>query len=143
MSESPDQLKRMIVSAINARETESARVSKLLHDQVGQVLSAVGLHMDVLKLDFKAAVPEIVERVNEIQKILDTAVQQVRSLSYDLNPSIVERAGFQAALDRLAGKYRAHFDGTIRFSYDPTVRPSLDIGNICYKIADLALDNAV
>ena len=30
-------------------------------------------------------------------------VQQVRALSYDLNPSIVERAGLHAALDRLAG----------------------------------------
>src|SRR3954467_8002663 len=106
MTETPQQfLKRMIVSAINAREVESARVSKLLHDEVGQVLSAVGLQMDVLKLDYRGQIPEITERINEIQQILDTAVQQVRTLSYDLNPSIVERAGLHSALDRLIGRF--------------------------------------
>ena len=41
---------------------ESARISRILHDDVGQVLSAVGLQLDVMKLDFKQRVPEIVER---------------------------------------------------------------------------------
>src|SRR5438270_12111752 len=100
-SDSPDLLKRMIVSAINAREVESARISRLLHDEVGQVPSAVGLHMDVLKLEYKGAVPEFVERIHEIQKVLDSAVQLVRTRSYDLNSSIVERAELQSALDRM------------------------------------------
>ena len=106
MPESQSLLKRMIVSAINAREVESERVSRLLHDEVGQVLSAVGLHLDVLKLDFKEQAPEIVGRVHEIQQILDHAVKQVRSLSYDLNPAVVERAGLHAALERLVGEVR-------------------------------------
>jgi signal transduction histidine kinase len=143
MTESQSFLKRMIVSTINAREVESNRVSRLLHDEVGQVLSAVGLQMHVLTLDFKDRLPEMVERVNEIQKMLDKAVEQVRSLSYDLNPAVVERAGLQFALDRLIGRIRGLSQVPIRFLYDPSARVPLAVANAWYKIAELALDNAV
>lgn len=142
-SQDPDILKRMIVSAINAREIESARISRLLHDEVGQVLSAVGLQMDVLKLDYKGAIPEIVDRIHEIQKVLDSAVQQVRTLSYDLNPSIVERAGLQTALDRMVGRFRSVFPGSLRLHYDQAIRIPAEIGTVWYKIAELAVDNSV
>ena len=125
MTESQRLLKRMIVSAINAREVEFERVSRALHDEVGQVLSAVGLHLDVMKLDYKEQAPEIAGRVHEIQQILDRAITEVRALSYDLNPAVVERAGLQAALDRLVGRFRAEFKGSVRFFYDSAIRPPL------------------
>jgi two-component system NarL family sensor kinase len=143
MTDSQQFLQRMIVSTITAREAESNRVSRILHDEVGQVLSAVGLQLDVLKLDFRGQVPEITDRVNEIQKMLDNAVQQVRSLSYDLNPSVVERAGLQMALDRLIGRYREQFAGSLRYLYDSSVRVPVPVGNACYKITELALANAI
>jgi signal transduction histidine kinase len=143
MTESQKLLKRMIVSAINARQVESERVSRLLHDEVGQVLSAVGLHLDVLKLDFRDKAPDIVARVRDIQQILEQAVTQVRALSYDLNPAVVERAGLHAALDRLVGRFRARFAGSIRLLYDSALRPPPGVANAFYKIAELALDNAV
>lgn len=136
-------LTRMLVSTINAREVEANRVSRALHDEVGQVLSAVGLQMHVLKLDYQAQIPELVERVNEIQTILDTAVQRVRTLSYDLNPAVVERAGLQNALDRLVGRFRSEYKGSLRYLYHPGLRLPLEVGNAWYKIAELVLDNAV
>ena len=143
MTDSQRFLQRMIVSTINAREVESNRVSRLLHDEVGQVLSAVGLLMDVLRLDFSKQVPEITDRIREIQKMLDDAVEQVRALSYDLNPSVVERAGLQSALDRLVGRFRGQFAGSIRYLYDSSIRVPLPVGNAWYKIAELALKNAI
>src|SRR5687767_13617296 len=129
MSDSQRVLKRMIVSTINAREVESDRVSRLLHDEVGQVLSAVGLQLDVLKLDFREQLPEITERIKEIQSMLDQAVEQVRALSYDLNPAVVERAGLQRAMDRLVGRMRTQFSGSIRFLHDPAARVPLPVAN--------------
>jgi signal transduction histidine kinase len=142
-TESQRFLERMIVSTINARDVESNRVSRILHDEVGQVLTGVGLLLDVLKLDFRKDIPEITDRINEIQKMLDQAVQQVRALSYDLNPSIVERAGLQLALDRLIGRYREEFAGSLRYLYDSSVRVPTPVGNAWYKIAELALENAL
>ncbi|HYZ86053.1 MAG TPA: histidine kinase [Bryobacteraceae bacterium] len=133
----------MLVSAINAREVESDRISRTLHDEVGQVLSAVGLQLDALRLEFQGRVPEIGARTSEIQNMLEKAMQEVRALSYDLNPAVVERVGLQNALDRLVGRLRARFPGNLRFQYDPNVRVPLEVGNAWYKIAEHALENAI
>jgi signal transduction histidine kinase len=143
MVESQRFLTRMLVSAINAREQESDRVSRRLHDEVGQVLSAVGLQLDALKLEFQERVPEIVEATQNIQGMLEQAMKEVRALSYDLNPAVVERVGLQYAMDRLVGRFRDRFSGSLRFLYDSSVRLPLDIANAWYKITEHALDNAV
>jgi signal transduction histidine kinase len=143
MTDPQQLLTRMLVSTINAREVESDRVSRTLHDEVGQVLSAVGLQLDVLRLDFQERLPEIAPRTVEIQKMLDQAMSEVRALSYDLNPAVVERVGLQNAFDRLAGRTRTRFDGTLRFLFDSSIRVPLDVGNAWYKIAEHTLENAL
>jgi signal transduction histidine kinase len=143
MADSQRFLTRMLVSAINAREQESDRVSRRLHDEVGQVLSAVGLQLDALKLEFQDRIPEIVGATQNIQTMLEQAMKEVRALSYDLNPAVVERVGLQFAMDRLVGRFRDRYKGSLRFLYDSSVRVPLDIGNAWYKITEHALDNAV
>jgi two-component system, NarL family, sensor histidine kinase DegS len=143
MTDPQQLLTRMLFSTINAREVESDRVSRTLHDEVGQVLSAVGLQLDVLRLDFQDRVPEIAARTVEIQKLLDRAMSEVRALSYDLNPAVVERVGLQNALDRLVGRFRNRFSGSIRFLFDSSVRVPREVGNAWYKIAEHALENAL
>jgi len=143
MTDPQQLLTRMLVSTINAREVESDRVSRTLHDEVGQVLSAVGLQLDVLRLDFQKQAPEIAPRTIEIQKMLDLAMSQVRTLSYDLNPAVVERVGLQNALDRLVGRTRTRYSGTLRFLFDSSIRVPLEVGNAWYKIAEHSLENAL
>lgn len=133
----------MLVSAINAREQESDRISRKLHDEVGQVLSAVGLQLDALRLEFQQVAPEIATRTAEIQSMLEQAMSEVRALSYDLNPAVVERVGLQYALDRLVGRLRAGFQGTLRYNGDANVRLPLSAANAMYKIAEHAVANLI
>jgi len=134
-------LARMLVAAVNQREMEFARVSGVLHDEVSQVLSAIGLQLDVMRLDFKHQAPEIEERTVEIQALLERVINQLRDLSFELNPSVVERAGLQAALDRLAGRVRTSFSGTFRVHYDPAAKIPVPIATAFYKIAERAVEN--
>lgn len=143
MSDAQRFLTRTLVSAINAREQEYGRISRKLHDEVGQVLSAVGLQLDALKLEFQDRVPDIVEATNRIQTMLEEAMKEVRALSYDLNPAVVERVGLQWAMDRLVGRYRGNYSGSIRFLYDSSARVPVNVANAWYKITEHALANAV
>lgn len=133
----------LLVSVMHAREQEGARISRILHDEVGQVLSAVGLQLDLLRMDLDEEARGHPARIGEIQKVLEQAVGQVRDLSYELNPSVVERTGLQFALDRLIGRHRKTFRGSIRLMFDPTVRVDLERGTALFKIAEQALENAV
>jgi signal transduction histidine kinase len=75
--------------------------------------------------------------------MLEQVIEQLRDVSNELNPSIVERAGLQFALDRLAGKVRKTFSGTIRLHFAPEARVPTDIATPFYKIAECAFDNAI
>ena len=115
----------------------------MLHDEVAQVLSGAGLQLDILRMDLEANVPEIVARTAEIQSLLDRVVRLIRDLSYELSPDIVRRAGLQPGLDLLVGRFRRVFAGSLRLTFDPAVRVSVEAGVALGRVAEEAVDNAV
>ncbi len=64
----------------SAKKLEQA--GKTLHDDVGPLLSAAGLRLQLLNMDF----PETAERVREVTETLDQAIDQVRALAQELRP---------------------------------------------------------
>ncbi len=127
---------------MNEHEAVLSRVSRLLHDDVSQVLSAVGLQLDAMRMDFRDQRSRFGRRATEIQELLEQAIEQLRDITNELNPSIVERAGLQFALDRLIGKARAGFPGTLRLHFDASLRVPTILAKAFYKIAECALDLA-
>src|SRR5271167_3164975 len=136
-------LAQMLFAAIQEHDEALDGVARVLHDDVSQVLSAVGLQLDAMRMDFRDQAPGLDDRASEIQTMLEQVIEQLRDISNELNPSIVERAGLQFALDRLAGKVRKNFTGSVRLHFDPDARVPTAIANIFYKIAECALDNAI
>jgi len=59
------------------------RVGKVLHDEIGPLLSAAGLRLQLLRMDF----PDTADRVREVTETLDAAIDQVRALAMDVHPS--------------------------------------------------------
>jgi signal transduction histidine kinase len=137
------QLRSTALQVLSAQEAEHARLARFLHDEVGQSLTAAGMRLDILRMDLEATVPGISARTAEIQSLLEGVVDRIRDLSYELNPNIVERAGFHSALDRLAGRYRRTFPGTLRLMADSSLRFPSEIGSALYKIAQEAVENAI
>jgi signal transduction histidine kinase len=60
-----------------------------LHDDIGPLLSAAGLHLQLIATDF----PKTAKRMDEVFRILDEAMERVRSLSRELAP---RKAGSRA-----------------------------------------------
>ena len=139
---SPPALVQMLFAAMNEHEAVLSRISRLLHDDVSQVLSAVGLQLDALRMDFREQAPGVDGRAVEIQELLEQAIEQLRDITNELNPSIVERAGLQFALDRLIGKARAGFSGTLRLHFDASLHVPTILASAFYKITDCALEVA-
>src|SRR5579863_3732164 len=135
-------LAQMLFAALTEHEAVLSRVSRLLHDDVSQVLSAVGLQLDAMRMDFRDQAPGVDGRAVEIQELLEQAIEQLRDITNELNPSIVERAGLQFALDRLIGKVRAGFSGTLRLHFDASLRVPTILAKAFYKITECALDMA-
>ena len=137
------ELRYTVLSALKAQEFERAMVSKFLHDSVGQNLTALGLQLDLVRMDMEAASPEICARIAEVQKLLETMMEEVREYSYELNPSTVERAGLRSALDRLVTRVRQRFTGSVRLNVDPSLKIDPKLASALFQIAQEAVENAV
>jgi signal transduction histidine kinase len=136
-------LAEMLFAALTEHEQTLARVSRLLHDDVSQVLSAAGLQLDALKMDFRDTAPGVDQRAVEIQGMLEQAIQRLRDISNELNPSIAERAGLHFALDQMVGKARETFPGALRLHFDSGARTTPAQAKTFYKIAEYAVETAM
>jgi signal transduction histidine kinase len=140
---SPETLDELLLGFITERESDYGRISRFLHDEVGQVLSAVGLQLDALRLDFSSKVPELEQRTIEIQQMLEPVIGRLRDISNELNPSVVERAGLQFALGRLAVRLQDGFAGTVRLQLDPAVRIPSPQAEALYRATETAAELAL
>jgi signal transduction histidine kinase len=138
-----EELRRTVLSALKAQASERAMVSKFLHNSIGQNLTAMGLQLDLVRMDLEAISPETCARITEIQQLLGGMMEEVREYSYELNPSAVERAGLRAALERLTERQRTRFAGTLRVNMDPALRLDPSMSRAMFEIAQEALKNAL
>jgi signal transduction histidine kinase len=65
------------------------RAGKILHDDVGPLLSAAGLRLQLIKMDF----PETADLVRDVTAVLDDAIDRVRAVSQELlgNQGLLEK----------------------------------------------------
>jgi two-component system NarL family sensor kinase len=137
------ELRRTVLSALKAMEFDRGVLSKFLHDKVGQNLTALGLQLDLMRMDLEPVLPDSCRKVAEIQKVLEDMMEEVREFSYELNPSAVERAGLRSALDRLVIRLRQRFVGNLRLNVDPSLKIDPKLASAMYQIAQEAAENAV
>jgi signal transduction histidine kinase len=142
-SSAEQELRRTVLGALKAQDLERSRVARFLHDAIGQNLTALGLQLDLVRMDLESVSPETCAHVSRIQHLLGAMMEEVREFSYQLNPSTVERAGLRPALDKLAGDLRARFTGTLRVHVDPTLKLDPKVASAMYQIAQEALENSV
>jgi PAS domain S-box-containing protein len=138
-----EELRHTVLGALKAQEYTSTSVSRFLHDSVGQTLTALGLRLDLVRMDLEGIAPETSKLVVEIQEIIGEMMESVREYSYELNPSTVERAGLRPALDRMLGRIRARYSGALRVNVDPSLKLDPKHAPALYHIAQESVENAV
>ncbi|HJZ99509.1 MAG TPA: ATP-binding protein [Candidatus Solibacter sp.] len=138
-----DELRHTVLGALKQQEYMRASAARFLHDSVGQTLTALGLRLDLVRMDIEAAAPEPAQRVVQIQEIIGEMMESVRDYSYELNPSTVERAGLRPALDRLVARIRSRYAGSLRVNVDPSLKIDPKHAPALYQIAQEAVENAV
>jgi len=126
-----------------SQRRERERISHVLHDEIGQILTAAGLELDLLQLDYAAAHPELAAGITAVQKTLEGAFARVRCLSHEVHPEPVGRFGFLPVVERLVEVARRRFGGEIVLHLDGKDEPSGALGGALVECAREALDNAV
>ena len=96
LQESHAQLENLSRRLVNAQETERRELAYELHDEVGQVITAVRTNLEILRLRQE---PEVLQRrLGETIEIVDRALQHVRSMASNLHPALLDDFGLAATL---------------------------------------------
>lgn len=98
MTAQQDRLRALASGILHAREEEARRIAHELHDEAGQLLASVHIALDHLAQQ----VPERAGTVRELHDLLDRVEGQLRRLSRELRPTILDDLGLAPALEWLA-----------------------------------------
>jgi two-component system sensor histidine kinase UhpB len=122
------------------QEAERRRIAHELHDEVGQSLTAVVLHLGRLAGDAPVDRPELDELRESVRDVLET----VRTIAQQLRPEALDDLGLSTALAALADRLSQHAGVPIDQDVDDSLPPlSADRELAIYRVAQEGLTNAL
>jgi PAS domain S-box-containing protein len=137
-----DTLQMFSRQLIEAQEDERRRIARELHDQIGQILTAVKMNLHTVQRFNLGS--EAGSYVKDNIEAVDEALCLVRDLSIDLRPPVLDDLGLATALgwyvDRYTKRTGLNVDVVIELP-DPNERFSRDLETACFRIAQEALTN--
>ena len=102
-------------SVITGQEIERERIAKDLHDSLGGLLSTIKLQFDNVRSK-KQELADLKE-YNHAHKLLDTAVDEVRTISRNLQPGSLHDLGLVSAIKDLINRFEGDGYPEIDFQY--------------------------
>jgi two-component system sensor histidine kinase UhpB len=139
-----DRLERERLSsgrrALAAQERERRRLARELHDELGQVLTGVGLQLDGLARSVPA---ELEEPIAQAQLATRQGIEDLREIARGLRPGALEEFGLRSALITLASGVEERSGLRVRHYLCPeTASLPPDQSLAVYRIAQESLTNA-
>src|SRR5213594_987380 len=139
-----EQLRALSVYLQYVREDERIRISRQVHDELGQALT--GLKMDLYWLTSR--LPKNLKGVQEKTKAMsahiDTTIQTVRRISTELRPGILDDLGLAAALEWQAQEFQKRTGIQCRVNSEVTETPfDQDLNTAFFRIFQETLTNII
>jgi two-component system, NarL family, sensor histidine kinase UhpB len=116
MAEQAIENSRQQLRALNARlqsgrEDERAKVAREIHDDLGQLLTAIKINLDWLERQLgetaeRATANAQLERVVESEEMIEAAIQSVQRIAADLRPAVLDNLGLAEALEQEVGRFQ-------------------------------------
>ncbi len=133
-----EAMKRLTRQLLEVQENERRHLARELHDEVMQTLTALKLNLGAAAQAPTPATQQLEESVETV----DDLVEQIRSLSLDLRPSMLDDLGLVAALEWYCQRQSRRLAIPISLSCAPvSSRRSPEIETTCFRIVQEALTN--
>ena len=144
LKESEQELRRLASQLLSIQEKERRRVARELHDELGQALTVLKINLVAIEDQLAQDQQHLKANCEHMLSYIDTVIENVRRLSWDLSPSSLEDLGLSAALGYLVDETcRNHHveSAVVMDQIDHLFAPEIQI-NI-YRIFQESLTNVV
>ena len=140
VSASREQLQLLSRRLLQLQETERRAIARELHDEIGQLLTALRLMLTI-----KPGLPpgKALSRMTDAQSIVQNLFDRVRTLALDLRPAMLDELGLVRSLLGLFRRYTKRTNIAIKFDHADleTKRFAPEVETASYRIVQEALTN--
>ena len=134
-----ESVARRLAELVAQRDWRLLEAGRFLHDDLGQLLTAAGIRLDLL---VNQSGTETAAEFTVIQDLIEHCMVRVRTMSDDLNRSTADRLGLKAAIERLVEKWEPGLRASIRFICPPGTKLPLLQSRVVVRMVEFGLELA-
>jgi len=139
-----EQLRALAERLQWVREEDRKRVARDLHDQIGQILTAIKMDMTWMTRHLPESEGEMLARLKESIQLINDGVKAVRAICSGLRPGVLDDLGLAAAIEWQASEFAARNDVRCQVSVPPVdLHLDGDRATAAFRIFQECLTNVI
>lgn len=139
LQSSLEQLHQLTQYIEKVREEERVAISRELHDDLGQALTAVRIDLGIIKqMIFDT---EVISKINEVSKLVKNTIITVQRLTAKLRPQIIDDLGLEAAIEWYTKEFAQRNKIKVFLHLDNELSISADASLSIFRIMQESLTN--
>lgn len=141
VAESERRFRRIARGVLRLQEEERSRISRDLHDGIGQLLTALKIQLELLEQE-AAGMKDVAARIASAREIAETTLTEVRQLSHVLRPQMLDELGLEPTLRWLARTFQKRTGIEVEVVFEGAARRAgPDLETLVYRVVQEALTN--
>ncbi len=139
-----EQLRALAERLQWVREEDRKRVARDLHDQIGQILTAIKMDMTWMTRHLPASEGDVLARLKESIQLINDGVTSVRAICSGLRPGVLDDLGLAAAIEWQASEFAARNGVRCQVSVPPVdLHLDGDRATAAFRIFQECLTNVI
>jgi len=124
------------------RETERALISREIHDQLGQSLTALKIDLNWLQRKTRTGI-EIKDKLNAMTDLVTDTIKDVQRISSELRPSILDDIGLAAAMEWYCEDFSTRTGLTVKMEFEDIQIENMNSNLALYRVLQESLTNII
>jgi PAS domain S-box-containing protein len=137
-----EQLRSLASELLLTEERQRRRLASHIHDSISQNLAISKIELDELRKSISSY--SLAQHLNKISGLINQAIEQIRSMTFELSPPVLYGIGLEAAIEYLAERMERQFGIHIHFADDKQSKVlSEDLRILIFRAVQELLFNVV
>jgi signal transduction histidine kinase len=137
-----ENLRYLSNQILHVQEEERKRISRELHDEVGQALTAVNVSLAILKNSVDAGNAELRSKITDTQNLVEQTMESVHGFSRELRPAMLDDLGLIPALRSFVKSFAERTGINVSFRATEEVEKlSIEQKTVFYRVGQESLTN--
>jgi signal transduction histidine kinase len=137
-----ENLRNLSNQILHAQEKERERISRELHDEVGQALTGINFNLATIKNNGADSAHDIREKVADAQELLQQTMETVHRFARELRPAMLDELGLLPTLRSYFNAFAGRTGVRVRFGANPLAEKlGAEQKTVVFRVAQESLTN--